>query len=74
MGDRRFEELDQRLRAGAVLGDRPEGAGTENRLAEILVGIGRHVEEVRVDTDLGAFREEGRDEGGLVVHVALRRR
>ena len=65
-----------KARAGCVsLVMMHECARAEHRLAEIgLVGVGRHIEEVRIRAELRALREEGRDERRLVVHVALRRR
>ena len=74
MRQRGLQELHESLRHRAVLGDHEQRARTKDRLAQILAGIGREVEEIGVLPDHGAFRKERRDERRLTVHVAARRR
>ena len=73
MCDGRLQEADERV-AGRVVGELGEKRpGPQNRLAEILAGIGREVEEVGILPDHGAIGEEGGNEACLTVQVALRR-
>ncbi|QTK79598.1 hypothetical protein AT6N2_C1924 [Agrobacterium tumefaciens] len=74
MGDRCLQEVDERLCGGRFLGDGDKRARAQNRLAELrLGGVGRHVEEINVRPHLGTRREEGGNEGRLMVQIALRR-
>ncbi len=75
MRERHLQVLDEGAGGLRVLGDGGQRAGAEHRLAEVWhLGNGREVEEVGIGADLRAFREEGRDEGRLTVHVAFGRR
>ena len=72
--ERHLQELDEFARSLRVLGDQRQRTGAEHGLPRFGLGsIGREVEEVGVLADLGAFREEGRDERRLMMQVAFRR-
>ncbi len=69
VGLRVLQVFHESAGALAVLGDRHDRAAAQDRVAQLLAGVGREVEEVGV---FGlAFGEEGGDEAGLAVHVAL---
>ena len=69
-----MQELDESAGGLRILGYGSERTRTFDRLAKFRMrGIRREVEEVCILAELCALREEGRNEGCLLVQVALRR-